>query len=345
MTDQPHFTFNLYPSVGEDDWRYVFATAKVRALETQMLSDADFADMVNAPDFETAAGMLDSTEYALTEGGKTIEAMEEMLQRRRSEVRKLFADLMLDVPLVEAIRARDDFANLRLALRRTVTEKPVGKDYSDDGNVAAEHFESIFEQENYSQLPEHMQEAVESAVLDYYENKDIRVIDHAIEKVQAAYKLKVAAKVKSVFLLELFRMQIDLTNVRTMLRLKFRESDARDVFLEGGYIEISLLKHCMDIGYEGITPLFMATPYATVVEEGVTYLQTNGSFLKIERACDEHIYGYLKSTNIITAGPQPVIAYLLMKESEIRMVRLILTAKKNDLDVSLIADRVMAYER
>jgi len=50
--------------------------------------------------------------------------------------------------------------------------------------------------------------------------------------------------------------------------------------------------------------------------------------------------GFLRSTLQITAGPQPVIAYLLMKENEIRRVRLILTAKKNYLDTKLILDRV-----
>ncbi len=344
MAEQPQLTFYLYPEVGEDDWRYGFATARVRALETQMLSNADLADMVNTPDFASAAALLDSTEYALTEGTKTVEDMEEMLRKRRSELRKLFADLMIDEALAEAVRARDDFANMRLAVRRTVTDKPIGKDYSDDGNVPAEHFEEIFEQESYAALPEHMQEAVEAAVLAYYEHKDIRQIDHAIDRMHTAYRLRLAQKLKSVFLLEYFRMLIDLTNIRTMLRLKFRESEERGVFLEGGYVETGLLKHCLDIGYEGIAPLFAATPYNHIVEEGAAYLAANGSFLKIEQACDEHIYGYLKLTNTITSGPQPVIAYLLMKESEIRMVRLILTAKKNNLDVGLISDRVRAYE-
>ena len=50
--------------------------------------------------------------------------------------------------------------------------------------------------------------------------------------------------------------------------------------------------------------------------------------------------GFLKTTTQITAGPQPVIAYLLMKENEIRQVRLILTAKKNALETRLILDRL-----
>jgi V/A-type H+-transporting ATPase subunit C len=48
----------------------------------------------------------------------------------------------------------------------------------------------------------------------------------------------------------------------------------------------------------------------------------------------------LKTTIQITAGPQPIIAYLLMKENEIRTVKLILTAKKNNLDTKLLLDRI-----
>ena len=54
----------------------------------------------------------------------------------------------------------------------------------------------------------------------------------------------------------------------------------------------------------------------------------------------EYLNGYLHTTNQITAGPQPVIAYLLLKENEIRTLRLILTAKKNNLNTKLILDRL-----
>jgi len=67
---------------------------------------------------------------------------------------------------------------------------------------------------------------------------------------------------------------------------------------------------------------------------------SNKSFLKTEQQCEQHLTGFLKTTVSITAGPQPLVAYLLMKENEIRMVRLILTAKKNFLDTKLILDRI-----
>jgi len=354
--EQPILDFYTYPPIGSDDWRYTFQTAQVRTLEMQMLSRATLLDMANAENFAQAVDSLSGSEYALTQGGKDFAEIEDILQQRRAAVRELFSDLMLDEPVVETFRARDDFANLRLAIRRTLTEKPLGTDYSSHGNVPPELIEQIFSDEYEFSKPvfsDYIRQAVEQAVLAYYQNKDIRRVDYAIDRVQAQYNLEQAHRLKNVFLLGLFRIQIDLTNIRTMLRLKFIESESHaktaeaksflvrdNVFLEGGFIELERFRHGLELGYEAMGSLFFATPYNRIVDTGANYLALNKSFLRVEQQCDEHLNGFLKSTVQITAGPQTIIAFLLMKENEIRTVRLILTAKKNHLDTKLILDRL-----
>lgn len=339
---QPVIDFYTYPPIGGDDWRYTFQTARVRAIEMQMLTRATLLDMANAENFAQAADLLSATEYALPSGGKSSAEIEDMLLARRKALRQLFAVLILDKPLVHLFKTRDDFANLRLALRRALTEKPVGTDYSDDGNVPPELFEKLFSEEadESAQLPDYMQQAADQATLAFYQNKDIRQIDYAIDRFQSQYNLKKAHQLKSVFLLGLFRIQLDLTNIRTMFRLKFTESEQRNVFFNGGFIATERLLQALDLGYESIPPLFFVTPYYRLVEAGAAYLSSEKSFLKAEQQCDEFMTGFLKSTIQVTAGPQPLIAYLLMKEDEIRKVRLILTAKKNFLDTKLILDRI-----
>jgi len=335
--------FYTYPPIGGDNWRYAFQTAQVRALELQMLTRSALLDMANAADLDQAAGLLSSSEYTISQPGRNFTEVEKALQLRRTAVRQLFADLMMDKSIVKLFRTRDDFANLRLAVRRTLTEKPLGADYSDDGNVPPQQIEELFAEHSEFEepaFPAYIQQAVENAVLAYYRDKDICQIDYAIDQFQAKYCLKEAHRLESVFLLGLFRIQVDLTNIRTMLRLKFTESDRQNVFLPGGFVELERFQHGLDIGYEGLGPLFFVTPYYRVVETGANYLASNKSFLKLEQQCDEFLTGFLKTTIQITAGPQPIIAYLLMKESEIRTVRLILTAKKNHLDTRLILDRI-----
>ena len=80
--------------------------------------------------------------------------IEQMLLQRRTETRQLFIDLMPDDTIVNFMRAREDFANMRLAVRRVVTGRPLGLEYSNEGNVPAEEFEEIFEQEDYSRFPD-----------------------------------------------------------------------------------------------------------------------------------------------------------------------------------------------
>jgi len=339
QAEQAILDFFTYPPVGDDDWRYAFQTAQVRIYEMGLLSRATLLDMANADSLERAADLLSGTEYAL-QAARDFALVEQVLQARRTAVRTLFAELMLDRAIVELFKAQDDFANLRLAVRRMLTGKSLGKDYSEDGNVSAEVFEEVFAQESNKALPAHMQQAVDQAVLGYYQDKDIRRVDYAIDAVQAEYNLKRARQLGSVFLSGLFKIQIDLTNIRTMLRLKFTGAEQRNVFLEGGFVALERFRTALDLGYEALGPLFFVTPYHRVVEAGAAYVASSKSFLKVEQQCDEHLMGFLKTTGQIITGPQPIIAYLLMKENEIRTVRLMLTAKKNSLDTKLILDRI-----
>lgn len=340
QTSQTITDYNTYPAVGPEDWRYTFATAQVRAMEVGLLSQTELVDMANADGFNGAVDLLGASEYALTQTHRSFSEMETILGHRRREVRKLFEDLCVDEPIVELFKSRIDFANIRLALRRSLTEKPVGSDYCPDGNVDPEVYEEIFEQNNYNLLGDNLRQAVDAAVLAYYQDKNVRQIDITMDKAQARFNIERARELESVFLTELFRMQNDLTNIRTMLRLKFAESESRDEFLECNLLDLDRLDKALDFGYEAIAALFFSSPYHRLIERGVAYLVSDKSFLKIEQQCDGYIKGFLRSTSSITAGHQPLVAYLLLKENEIRTVRLILTAKKNGLENKLILDRI-----
>ncbi|MDD5326439.1 MAG: V-type ATPase subunit [Phycisphaerae bacterium] len=339
LGQQAEIDFSRYPAIGGDDWEYAFETAQVRAIETVMLPRPVFVDMANAADFEQAADHLRSGEYAAG-AGASISELERVLLACRSEVRQQFAGWIHNDAIVTLFKSRDDFANLRLAIRRAVTKKTIGADYSSDGNFPGEQFAEVFDSERYEMLPDYMADAAERAIVLYYNDKDIRAIDYAIDAAQAEFNLATAEKLGSEFLLGLFRIQADLANIRTMLRLTITQAHQRNVFLPGGYVERDQLVRGLDAGGDGLAALFFATPYFEMVQAGAAYAASEKSFLKIEQQCDEYLNGYLRTTIAITAGPQPIIAYLLAKENEIRTVRLVLTAKKNHLNPKLILDRI-----
>lgn len=334
------FEFLTYPQVGTDDWRYTSQSAQVRTLEMQMLTRATLLDMANAPDFDAAVASLTVGEYAMGQGKPSFGEIEAVLLEKRAAVRAMFQEWMLDEPVAELLKSRQDFANVRLAIRRAVTDRPIGTDYSTEGNVPPELLVQAFEEDNYELLPDYLRDAVEQAVLAYYQDKQIPAIDYAIDQFEARHKVRRATEIGEVFLLNLCRIEIDLTNIRTVFRVKYSDADRRNAMLEGGFVEADRLKQALEMGNEALGQLFFATPYHRVVEAGAAYFATNESFLKVEQQCEEYMTGYLRATSQITAGPQPIIAYLLLREQEIRTIRLILTAKKNNLDTRLILDRI-----
>jgi len=340
-SEETLFEFLTYPTVGVDDWRYTAQSAQVRVMEMQLLTRATLLDMANAPDFAAAVGSLGSGDYALP-GNPRFDDVQTLLLEKRAAVRELFAEWMLDESVVALFKSRDDFANLRLALRRVLTDRPVGSDYSAEGNVAPEVLEQVFEEENYALFPDYLAAVTEEAILAYYQDKKIPQIDHIIDRYEAEYKIAQAQQIGEAFLLNLFRLQIDLSNIRTVLRLKHIDAEQRNVLLPSGFIETDRLRQALELGYDALGQLFFPTPYHRIVDVAAGYLASDESFLKAEQQCEEYLTGYLKSTAQITAGPQPIIAYLLLKEQEIRTVRLILTAKKNLLDTKLILDRIGA---
>ena len=333
-------SFYRYPPIGPEDWRYAYQTAKVRVLELVMIPRGTFVDMANAGSFAEAAELLAGTDYTIDANAGS-QQIEQMLVNCRTQSRQLFADLIMDEGVLTFLRAREDFANMKLAIRRVVTERPLGLDYSNEGNVPAEEFEEIFEQENYERFPEYLQDAVEAAVLGYYEKKDIRRIDYEIDRVEAAWRLQQAQDIRSTFAVSIVRLRIDLGNIRTMLRLKMagREEET-SFFIPGGFVDTEKCVQGLEAGYEAIPALFFATPYYELLETAIPYLRSEESFLKLEKECEDFVKGFLKTSRSIAAGPQPVVAYFLMKEAEIRTVRMMLTGKKNGLTAKLLLDRL-----
>lgn len=331
--------FDEYSPMEAEDWRYAYAAGRVRVLESMMLAPGVLLDIANAASFEDALELLAGSDYAMS-GVTNFSEVEKILLERRSEARSLFVELIDDDELSGILGAREDFANMRLAVRRVVTERPIGVEYSDDGAVSAEDFEEIFEQENYGMFPEYLQEAVEQAVLGYYEAKDIRKIDHGIDRVEAAYKLFKAKSFGSVFLETLFRIKIDLINIRTMLRLKLSERDDKELLLDGGFVGLGRFIHGFGVGNEALAGLFLTTPYHDIVEGGVRYLTAENSFLVLEKLCEEYLVRFLRSSLAVTSGIQPVISYFMLKEIEIRTVRMLLSGKNNGLDAKMLRDRL-----
>ena len=336
--------FARYPSIHAENWRYAFAVGAVRVLETRLLSRSALVQLAGVEGDEQLESQLRDTDYAVEPGAGPLPArLEPALLRERQAARDEFAHLVDDPLVNELFQSRVDFHNLRVALRQALSERDFSHALIDHGVVPTATLQAVFAEERYDSLPEHLRAAVVQAIPAYFEGKNPRQIDFAVDRAQAVFRLKRAREIGSPFLVELARLTADLTNIRATLRVKRLEQERRlldAALLPGGYVETDMLHEALHRPWDGVAALFSVTPYADVVAGGVEAIVQDESFIRLERVCDDHTIGFLRTTRQIVAGIEPITAYLLAREAEIRNVRMVVSGRHSGLEPSRIIDRV-----
>ncbi|MEO0074964.1 MAG: V-type ATPase subunit [candidate division WOR-3 bacterium] len=152
---------------------------------------------------------------------------------------------------------------------------------------------------------------------------------HMLKSSQLTNQLKSLA---NQFLNLYFQSFIDLENLRSLLRIKnLAQREKQDlttqkkllanVLLNGGTIQLMNFFELLASNWQDIIQWSNTTPYQTVVEAGINYLLEKRSFLRFERLANEYKQQILLLSRYCTFGYEPLVAYYLLKESEIRNLR------------------------
>lgn len=334
------------PELFSDDTRYAFAVGKIKVLETRLLSRAELQRMMEAPSAQEALSVLMDSPYE--EFLSTIESplqFEEALNAELERTYRMIDDLSQDKELTDIFRVRWDYHNLKVLLKAFyMGSKPEEVALVPLGLVEINLIEAaIGEEERVSLLPDYLAETLMEAQSEYEESQDPQMIDVTVERRAYEDMLKRAEGYPNEFLAGYLRANIDLLNIRNLVRLKFLEGSARlleKVLVEGGLIPKSRYFRMLDESIAEIPSLLGGTPYSDVIGPGVQDLVETGSLTTFEKLMDEYLIDYIKPAKYVAFGIEPLIAYLIAKEHEVKLIRIIMIGKINQLSMDLIGERL-----
>ncbi len=330
--------FVRYPPFGKEKTDYAYAVGRIRALETRLLDRQRVERLLEAKDAEEVLRSLQDTDYGAyipqMEGPL---AFEGMLEAERARAFELFEELALEEELVYWVRSFYDFHNVKVLIKSLIAEKDFRYALSPHGNIPPEDIKAIFQEERYDKLPAHLQTAVEKGISSYYEKRDPQRISLAVD--QSAYLYLTGRSVRDAFLRNYFRLQADLLNLMTIVRLKFigREDLIRFSLLPGGFLEI---ERYTQEPLDTLSGRLYHTPYYAIFDEGINSLRAKGSFSRLYKLMDDYLVGYLKETRTVALGPEPLIAYLYGKMNEIKILRMIFVGKIYHMSKEEIRERL-----
>ncbi len=322
-----------------DSMEFAKVIPRLRVFETRLLDKAKLDRMIDSSSAEDVIKILKETEYSnIMTNVKKAEDYENMLSLELERVYKELYDMCANKKIVDIMSIKYEYHNIKVLLKG----KFLNKDFSDIlipiGRMDIVKFKNIIIENDYSDLTKIMRLGIEETITRFNLTKDSQLIDMILDMYMFEELREIAQELNDKFITKYIKAQIDLTNIRTLLRVK-NQNKERDflqrALIKGGIIDIDTLISLFNDAASNIPVKLSHTDYYEILKNNTTY---EGGVL--EKSMDNYIMKLMKDAKMIPFGMEPIIAYIYAKETEIKVIRIIMVGKLNNINAEIIRGRL-----
>ncbi len=321
-----------------EDARYVYAVARIRALEKGLLTSQVKRELLEAAEEETLFRILRTTAY-----GSDKESFEERLKEESAETISLLRKLSLDPELTDLLTLKYDFHNLKILLKAEHFRQDVRSLMVEGGTIGIEELQRALGEKRMCNLPAAFAEAVEKAEAGFEKDEKTGTIDIIIDREFAKVFHKRCLEYGHRFFAEFSACIADLSNIKNFFRARNLGRDAdflERILLENGNIGKNLFLSFIRQPVEEFISRLKSSDYYDLISESAAFLKEKGLLLRMERLIEEYILDFVGKTRYVVFGPEPVFAYSVLKENELKSVRAIVLGKINRVPVEILKERI-----
>ncbi|KPU44206.1 V-type sodium ATPase subunit C [Oxobacter pfennigii] len=323
-----------------DNTIFAQSVARLRFLETKMLDKSKLEALVDAKSFEDCIRMLQDSVYSEY---ITLSSYEEGLKR---SIEDLYKEMYKTSPVKEVIdilAIRYDGHNIKCLTKSKISGTDTSSIVIDAGTIPVDALKYMIKEENYKDMPDTLRQSIQKALEDYAANQDPQEIDITIDKGMYQYMLQVAKDKRQDYLLDLVKLFIDLINIKAFIRVKVQDKERelfQKIFIPGGQVDKDVFVNNLNASLDNFANKIAHTKHFTWVKAGIEDYFKDGNLGSIEKYGDNYLIDYLWKAKLIMFGPEPLAAFIIARENEIRALRIILTGKKNEVRPDVIRERL-----
>lgn len=316
------------------DTEFAYGVAHIRAHELSLLSNDNLESMISAANLGEAVRVLGDKGWD-TESGD----ISEMLLKESEKNWKLICDCLPAEHLLDCLIVENDFHNLKTSVKTAFTKENPDQYFLFPCVYDPQQVKEAIEKKDFSSLPECMGETAEKAYDVLARLGSGQMSDVIIDRQAMAIKLQLAEKSDSTLLKNAVAMNVAAANIKIALRCvktgKSLDFMKKAMSEECPIIDIETLQRKAVEGENAVTSYL----------EGVKEFSQAASLLKesstlFEKYLDDAIMDKVKEAKYTSFGVEPIFAYFMAREAEIKNVRVILSLKRNGISSDEIRKRV-----
>ena len=311
---------------------YLFAVASVRALENSLLKQSDLEQLINAEDYQKAVAILNEKGYDITSTNYSA-ALD-------GELEKTWALVNEAAPEAEALEIfiiKNDFQNLKAILKSEVMSYNAEDYFVKPCVFDSDKLLKAVGERRFEELPEWLGTAAEKAYEVLAKTGNGQLCDAIIDTAALETIVKLALDSGDEILGEFAELYCLCADIKTAYRAV--KTNKSKTFLEYAIADTSLLKkdeliNAAGGGIDEFSDYLSNTGLTSYRAE----LEKSGS--AFEKYCDDRMLETIKKAKMTAFGVSPLAAYFVAKETEIKCLRIILSAKLSFVSGEKIRERM-----
>ncbi len=318
-----------------NELHFAYAVARIRCNELNLLTSADFEQLISSPDHAGAVAFLNDKGWELDEKS---DSNADAFARKREEAWALIESSLEDVSILNSVIVFNDFHNLKAALKCKFTGGDAKKYVLHPCVADCETLLTAVETHRLDQLPAFLRDSAQEAYDMLVQTGNGQRADCVLDCAALRTAVDMAKKSGSAMLLTLAQTLADCADVKTAFRC-FKtgkdEAFAEQALSGSGRLDKAALIAAAQSGAEDLAPLLEAAGYPQLAKSLLA-----GDSVGFEKACDDALLAIYIQAKHSAFGVEPVAAYYLACESQVKNVRIILSGKLNRLPQAEIERRV-----
>ena len=323
------------------DTDYLAISARIKAMETGLLSRERMEQVLEARTTEEAVKILQECGYPELDA-RSPEAMDAAISAAREATLSDLAGGAPDPRYIDIFKLKYDYHNIKALLKAQAMNTSPDSMLMDMGRVPAAAMKEAVLTGHLDGLPESLAAAAAEAkeVLDT--TRDPQLSDIVLDRWCYQDMMDLAEETGSAFLAGYVRVQIDAANLRSLvrtIRMKKSADFLRTVLLEGGEVGVDAIVALGNAGGSGMAEVYGPTMLQAAAEAGGEALR-GGSLTEFEKLCDDAVSEYLAGAQFVPFGEAPLLGYLAARETEYTNIRILLMGRGAGLPADVIRSRL-----
>lgn len=317
---------------------------RIRVYETKLLDKSKLDRMIDSSSAEEALKVLQETEYgSLVSSIKRADEYESILSEELNRLYNLMYEISPVKALVDLMSIKYDYQNIKVILKGIFLKEDLSHLIMSVGSLNTLRLKESIENKELSDLPELISAGINKAIYIFETAKDPQMIDIILDEFMFKSLIHIKKEIKDTFIDKYVAALIDSTNLKTLLRVKKQNKDREfleSVIIEGGIIDRDKILGMFNDEAENIYGKISTSSYSEFLKSGLEHYSKTGSVSLLEKLIDNYIMHMMKDAKIIPFGVEPLLAYIYAKETEIKIIRIIMVGKINNISGELVRERL-----